>query len=113
MPYIDMKTNVKLSDDQFESLKTSFGKDIESIPGKTESRLMVEILDGQKMWFKGSDEACAMIDVAAFGALSSAACNKMTACVTETVASKTGISPDRIYVKYSGFDNWGCNGSNF
>jgi len=37
----------------------------------------------------------------------------MTADVCTLLAKETGISPDRIYVKYEEVFHWGWNGSNF
>ena len=45
MPYINLKTTTKVTEEKAEILKAKFGKAIESFPGKTESWLMVGIED--------------------------------------------------------------------
>lgn len=39
--------------------------------------------------------------------------NKMTAKICEILDKELGISGDKVYITYSGFKNWGWNGSNF
>lgn len=37
----------------------------------------------------------------------------MTAEVCNILENELGIPPDRIYVKYKGYSDWGWNGGNF
>ena len=114
MPYIDLKTTVNMDKKQEDCVKTEFGKAIECFPGKTERWLMVSIESGKKLWFGGDDSAdSAMIDVSLLGNVDKAASEKMTAELCSIMASQLGIAPDRVYVKYSGFADWGWNGGNF
>lgn len=113
MPFINLKTNKTISDATAESLKAQFGKAIEIIPGKSESWLMTAFESEVKMYFKGSDEDCAMIEVEIFGSCSESAKEAMTAEVTKIVGSQLGIAADRIYVKYAEVSSWGWNGGNF
>ena len=39
MPFIDLKTNIEVNKEKVESLKTSFGKIITTLPGKSETWL--------------------------------------------------------------------------
>ena len=113
MPYIETKLSTGLTKEKELVLKTALGKLIESFPGKTESWLMLDFTDNCRMYFKGSDEPCAMVTISIFGKGSPAAFEKMTAGVCELLAKETGISPDRIYVKYEEVSHWGWNGQNF
>ncbi len=114
MPYIKLTTTAKVDAGKAAALKTKFGKAIESFPGKTENWLMVGIEDAQKMWFRGDDSAdTAMVDVDLLGSISAAASQRMTAALCEILHAELGISPDRVYVKYTGYADWGWNGSNF
>ncbi len=114
MPYIELKTTATVSDSKAQNLKAAFGKAIECFPGKTESWLMVNIEDQKKMWFKGDNSrGCAMVSVDLLGSVSSSASEKMTARLCEVLSSELSLSPDRVYVKYSGFSDWGWNGGNF
>ena len=37
----------------------------------------------------------------------------MTAAVCELIEKECGIPSDRVYIKYTEYDKWGWNGSNF
>lgn len=114
MPYVDLTTTAAVSPDKAAALKAGFGKAIESFPGKTENWLMVRISGDEKLWFRGDDSAdSAMVDVHLFGTVSAGESDKMTAAVTELLGCELGIAPDRIYIKYSGYEYWGWNGRNF
>lgn len=114
MPYINLKTTKKVSPEKCESLKTAFGKAIESFPGKTEAWLMVGIDDGAKLWFKGDNSAdTAIVDVELLGTATKDAAEKMTVVMCDILERELEISPDRIYIKYKDYDKWGWNGQNF
>ena len=75
---------------------------------------MVNISGGEDMYFKGSNGTdCAMVSVDLLGSVSSAASEKMTAELCSVLSKELSLSPDRVYVKYSGFSDWGWNGGNF
>ena len=61
----------------------------------------------------GSDAPCCMIDVSIFGGQAKKNYDKMTTAVTELIAEECAIPAERIYVKYTEYDKWGWNGSNF
>ena len=113
MPFIDIKTNVSVSEEQNNIIKTEMGKAITAIPGKTESWLMVGIEPEFDLWFKGDKDAAAMVEVSIFGGASHNAFTTLTSHITGILTDQLGISSDRIYVKYSEVANWGWNGSNF
>ena len=114
MPFINLKTTARLTQETCESLKSAFGKAIEAFPGKSEQWLMVSIEDDRNLWFRGDNSAdTAVIDVDLFGSVQPEAAEKMTAALCAIMERETGLSPDRLYVRYSGFSQWGWNGSNF
>ncbi len=113
MPFIQTKTNVKISAEQEKLLKEKFGKDIECLPGKTERWLMLDFEENCRMWFGGSDAPCAMLEVKLFGKAQESSYEKLTAALTGDVAEVLGISGDRTYVKYEEIDHWGWNGTDF
>ena len=114
MPYINLKTTKTVSDDKCEALKTAFGKAIESFPGKTEAWLMVGIEDGAKLGFKGdASKDSAIVDVDLLGDVNEGASEKMTSVVCDILERELGIGADRVYVKYTGYKQWGWNGGNF
>lgn len=114
MPFINVKVNVKVSDEKEEEIKTLLGKAISCITGKSESWLMVNIEDQQRLYFRGDKNTPnAFIEVKIYGSSSRNNYNTLTEKITDIVSTGLGISPDRIYIKYEETPNWGWNGSNF
>ena len=114
VPYIDITTNASLTPEVIESLKSKIADALAaSFPGKTENWLMVRVSAGETMFFAGSPAPCMMVDVAIFGAQSKTGYQKMTAAVCALAGDECGLPADRVYVKYTEYDKWGWNGSNF
>ncbi len=114
MPFIETKTNIKLTKETMENLKSRFAKATsDSFPGKTENWLMVEFCDDSVMYFGGTSDPCMIVNVEIFGHATDASYDKMTSAVCEIVEAECGIPADRIYVKYEEIDHWGWNGTNF
>ena len=112
MPYIELKTNVPVSKEKADSLKSGFGKTISAL-GKTESWLMVNVEGDKFMYFKGNDGDFAIAEVALFGKASPSQYDNMTEKTTKVISDVLGISPDKIYIKYEEVDHWGFSGFNF
>ncbi|MBQ6039484.1 MAG: hypothetical protein K5705_14170 [Oscillospiraceae bacterium] len=113
MPFINVKTNAKLTAEQAEAIKSQFGEAIMTIPGKTEGWLMVGLEDGYQLYFRGTQEPAAMVSVSLFGSPSPDATDALTGALTAILNEALGISADRIYVSYMMTNQWGWNGSNF
>lgn len=113
MPFINIKTNAEVSEEKAKKIKTHLGLAITAIPGKSEGWLMVGIEDNYKLFFKGTDEPAAMVEVSLYGNASSNALGVLTSNITGILLDILGISTDRIYVSYMSTENWGWNGSNF
>lgn len=68
MPFIEAKTNQKISSEQERKLKERLGKAIETIPGKSESWLMLNFQDECRLYFKGDGETpAAFVEIKIFG----------------------------------------------
>lgn len=113
MPFINTNTNVEISAEKREVLKSKLGEAI-TILGKSEAWLMLSFEDKCDMYFKGdSTSPMAFVDVSVFGASTDDACEKMTKEVCSIYNEILGIPADKIYVKYSGSTQWGWNNMNF
>ncbi|MGN0458486.1 MAG: phenylpyruvate tautomerase MIF-related protein [Eubacterium sp.] len=113
MPFINTNTNVKISKEQEAELKARLGKAIELL-GKSESWLMLSFEDECNMYFKGdSSSPMAFVDISVFGRSTDEGCEKMTKEVCSIYHDVLGIQPDKLYVKYSGTNQWGWNNMNF
>jgi phenylpyruvate tautomerase PptA (4-oxalocrotonate tautomerase family) len=113
MPYIDAKTNVKITNEQKEALIKEFGKAIEKIPGKSEEWLMVNVEGDRTMAFRGDFSPCVMVEIAIFGKASNEAYDALTECVCALTQRILGVPSDRTYVKYTEISHWGYDGFNF
>lgn len=111
MPFIEVKTNQNIKDK--ETLKAQLGQAITAIPGKSEAWLMVELEDNKSMYFKGSDEPCAMFEIAVFGNASDSAYDDLTKRICTISEELLAVPADRTYVKYTEIDHWGYNNFNF
>ena len=68
MPFINSKVSVEITKQQQQQLKEQLGEAICAIRGKSESWLMLNFEDNQRMYFRGSDsEPIAFIDVKIYG----------------------------------------------
>lgn len=113
MPYIELKTDKKISEKCEAELVNKFGKAIETFPGKTERYLMVNIEGEHSMAFAGEIGNCCMVSVDLLGSATDEIYADMTKVVCELVSKALDIPEDRIYVKYSEFKTWGWSGINF
>lgn len=113
MPFINIKTNTTINQESEIKIKAKLGEAIKII-GKSESWLMINFEDNQKMYFRGdSTSKIAFVEVDLYGRASTSSYNSMTEAVTEILNKELDIEPDKIYVKYSEVENWGFNGGNF
>ena len=114
MPFIDTKTNVRLTEEKEAIIKAKLGEAITLFPGKTEYWLMLNFDDSCHMWFRGYNNfPQAMVEVKLFGNAEADLCQSMTAAVCKIFEEELGIRPEHTYVNYSFFDVWGWNGENF
>ncbi len=112
MPFININTNVAVSKQQENAIKTKLGKAIELIPGKSESWLMVGFEQEHPLYFRGSDrERIAFVEVSVYGRVSRPAADQLTAAITEILEQELDIR--QSYIKYEEAEIWGWNGSNF
>jgi phenylpyruvate tautomerase PptA (4-oxalocrotonate tautomerase family) len=113
MPFIRVTTNEKITKEGASTLTARLGADIECIKGKSEAWLMLEFKGEATMAFRGSDAACAMVEVDLLGAASREDKEALTSCVCQTVTLALGVPTDRIYVRYLETDTWGYDCENF
>jgi phenylpyruvate tautomerase PptA (4-oxalocrotonate tautomerase family) len=113
MPFIDTKATVSISKEKELQLKERFGKAIELIRGKTERWLMLSFSGEESMYFAGSDEPSAILEVKIFGKASEGEYQRLTAALCSAITEILGIDGTRVYVKYEEVDTWGYNGMNF
>ncbi len=113
MPMINSKITLSVSQEKRDVLKSEIGKAI-SVMGKPESYLMLGFEDNYDLYFGGKKlEKGAFISVEVLGEVNAADSQKMSAKLCEIFQKELGIPGDKIYITYSGYKNWGWNGTNF
>ncbi len=113
MPYIEIKTNVSVTDDKIKTINALLGSEIELLPGKSEKWLMNCIAGESKMSFAGDPSPCAIAEVSLFGKASADAYDALTASLCEKLSEALSVPTDRIYIKYEEVSTWGWNCENF
>ena len=113
MPFIDIKTNKKVSDTAFSTVRESLDEIITLFPGKSKAWLMTSLSDSCRMAFCASDESCAMVEVKLFGTARKADCERFASAVTSLLSKTLDIPQERIYVKFEGCELWGFSGQLF
>ena len=113
MPFIDLKTTKKITENDKSELTALLGKAIELIPGKSEEWLMLNFSGEQTMAFKGSFEDSAILEVKIFGKATRDSYDSLTRELCKIMNELFGIRKDRVYVKYEECSIWGWNDINF
>ncbi len=113
MPFIDSKITCKVSEDKKEAIKASFGQ-MMALINKSEGFLMVGFDDEYCLYMGGKKvEKGVFVSVSLYGSASSEAYDKMTAEICRVYQEQLDIPPEKVYVTYAGFKDWGWNGKNF
>lgn len=114
MPYINARTTFKLSEKEKETIKSRMGDLIRTIPGKSETWLMVSFDDDKTLYFRGVKmEKAAVIEVKIAGTTSRENKNRLTNLLCEFFENEMEIPKDNIYVIFSDIADWGWNGGLF
>ena len=113
MPFIQLKTTKELNTVTKETLNTELLTITKQCLGKGENWVMTSFEENASMYFQGSSEDIAYVEVKAYGEPSKAGTNKMTAQVCQLMEKELQIPANRVYVSYFSTNHWGWNGENF
>lgn len=112
MPFIDVKTSVKLSESQKLELKSGLGKVITLIPGKTEEVTMIGLLGAYDLYYKGEAlEAGAYVEVKMYKGTTQEAKAAVTVGICDLLKSTLNVLPENVYITFHEQPEWGANGS--
>ena len=112
MPVIHTYASTPIAFEQRESLKATWGKAIEAVPGKSETWLMCIFDENVPMYHGGTYDAPAAyvtVDVFARGSVNPSAWQQMTPVICDALQKQLGIDPARIYVKFGTTPDFGWN----
>lgn len=115
MPCIQIKTNVEVSQEAAQAVKSALGQSIAHLPGKSEPWLMITLEDNCRMWFRGEDSRpLAMVEVKVLGdSVDKAGSRAMTQEICALFQKELGVAPQDMYIRYLATPDWGWNGGNF
>ncbi len=114
MPYLMLQTNIEIPLDSANALLKNLSTAVAKALGKPESYVMVALDDGRPMFFAGSDEPTAYIELKSLGLPGT-----MTPALSRTlcglIEQQLEIDQERIYIEFSSPANhlWGWNGETF
>ena len=104
MPYINLRTNIKVEDKK--AIHDKLGEAITIIPNKSLARTMICIEDEKFLTFGGSCEPCAYVETWV-NAGTNHSCNKVYGdAVIDAVAEVLQIPSSRVYVNVDEKLDW-------
>jgi len=110
VPLLNISTNTKIKNEQTLLAKSS--NFISSLTGKPENFVMVKLSDSLPMYFAGSEEPCAFIEIKSIGSLFP---SKMSKPIFEFFSTELEIPSERIYVFFQDVvpNQWAWNSRTF
>lgn len=109
MPFINVKTSAKLSEQLKLEIENRLTNSISLLPGKTPNYFMCAVEDNLSMMFHGDKSSMAFVEVKIFGKSTRAAYTDLTAAICDIMEDVAGVAPDCCYVKFEEVENWGFN----
>lgn len=111
MPYIRVATTRVMSAEQQLALKDGLARAVELIPGKDESKLMVELAGGLAMYYRGAAGEFAFIDAKFSGAVDFADKKRFTETALAVCEQVLDLRPGDANLTFSCYDEWGIKGT--
>ena len=112
MPHIQVNATCPIDREQEQQLIAQIGDAISLLPGMKAEYLMIRLEDDCRLFFGGIG-SCAFVEIDRFGPIPEEASRALTERLSEILESVLGISRDRMYLKYTENQYWGCHGHNF
>tara|TARA_Y100001978_G_scaffold173907_1_gene165146 strand:+ start:409 stop:744 length:336 start_codon:yes stop_codon:yes gene_type:complete len=110
VPLLNISTNKKIKNEQILLAKSS--NFISSLTNKPENYVMVQLTHSLSMYFAGTDELCAFIEIKSIGSLFP---SKMSKPICEFFSTELEIPTERIYIFFQDIDSsqWAWNSRTF
>lgn len=110
MPFMFIKTNQPISDEQEIALKTTLGKAIALVPNKSEAVLMIEMQADARLWLRGEQPPMAFVKVSLYANPRHTGYPELTQAITQILSQTLAIAPENVYVQFDDIQAWGVNG---
>ncbi len=114
MPYLAIKTNVKLSPDQRKELLRDASQTVSTRLGKPEKYVMISYTHCADMSFAGSDAPLAYLELKSIG-LPEAETATLANTLSQLLALHMPVHASRVYIEFSSAERhlWGWNSGTF
>jgi len=114
MPYLNIQTNVKVSEPDRSALLQAASRCVAGMLGKPESYVMVHLEAGRSMCFAGDDAPLAYLQLKSLG-LPEAETGAFSQALCALIQTELGIGSERVYIEFSAPARhmWGWNGGTF
>lgn len=109
MPFINVKTSAKLSEQTKLEIENRLTESITLLPGKTSNYFMCAVEDNISMMFHGDKHPTAFVEVKIFGKSTREAYTNLTAKICDILEDCARVAPEFCYVKFEEVENWGFN----
>ncbi|MEJ2406493.1 MAG: phenylpyruvate tautomerase MIF-related protein [Candidatus Thiodiazotropha sp.] len=114
MPYLLIRTNRPLQQQEREILLQKASAGIAEALGKPERYVMVSLETERDMLFAGEASPCAYLELKSIG-LPGGRTTELSSTLTTLIGSELDIPADRIYIEFADAERhmWGWNGGTF
>jgi len=114
MPYLLVRTNQKVAEDQLPQLMSKLSASTAQVIGKPERYVMVSLEHGKNMLFAGDDAPCAYLEMKSIG-LPGDKTAELSANLCQLIQAELHIPQDRVYIEFADAARhmWGWNGATF
>ncbi|HTQ30048.1 MAG TPA: phenylpyruvate tautomerase MIF-related protein [Opitutaceae bacterium] len=114
MPYLNIQTNLPLAEKAERTILQHASALVAAELGKPEEFVMVALEPDTPMFFAGSDEPVAFLELKSIG-LPAGKTKKLSAALCALIEEHLGIPKDRVYVKFIDVHHsmWGWKGDVF
>lgn len=114
MPYLAIQTNLPLSKRAEKAILKNASRLVSELLEKPESFVMVAIDADTPMYFGGSDDPVAFLELKAVG-LPARRTKQLSEALCQLIEGHLGIARDRVYVKFIDVKGsmWGWKGDTF
>ncbi|GKT28124.1 Macrophage migration inhibitory factor like protein [Aduncisulcus paluster] len=115
MPFVSIKTSLKLTPEEVESWSTNLSRLVYEATGKPEAYIMISVEHSLHMRFGGnSTSPTVFVDFRSIGCISGTENKKTSSLLTKFFSDKK-VPPARVYITFMNVDreDWGFQGSTF
>lgn len=114
MPYLNIQTNLPLTEKAEDAILRSASSVLARELDKPESYVMIALEPDTPMFFAGTDDPAAFLELKSIG-LPTGKTRKLSEALSKLLHDHLGIANDRVYVTFHDLegDKWGWKGDVF